>query len=92
METSEHEHAVESNAPAKDAWAHVLGLPCFLSVEVKIPAFTVGDLLGLAVNSVLSTQHRDGNHIPVRVNGQMIGFAEFDVFDDRLAVRLTELV
>lgn len=92
METSELEHAVETDVPAKDPWAQVMELPCHLSVEVKIPNFTVGDLLRLAVSSVLDTRHHDGSHVPVRVNGQMIGWAEFDVINDRLAVRLTELV
>jgi flagellar motor switch protein FliN/FliY len=92
METSAIEHTVEAEVPHKDAWAHVMELPCCLSVEVKVPHFTVGDLLRLAVSSLVDTRHHDGSHVPIRVNGQMIAWGEFDVIDDRLAVRLTELV
>ena len=92
MDASESEHIVETDAPPKDAWAQAMDLPCHLSVEVRVPDFTVGDLLKLAVNSILDTRYRDGSHVPIRVNGQMLGWAEFDVMDDRLAVRITELV
>ena len=68
------------------------GLPCRLSVEVPIPQFTVRKLLELAPGVILDTHYEEGSHVPVLVNGEMIGWGEFDVVDETLAVRLTELV
>jgi len=92
MESSELTPLVESALPSNDPWQAALDLPCRLSVELEVPRFTVGDLLALDLNSVMDTRRKDGSHVPVMVNGEMIGWAEFDVVDDRLAMRLTELV
>jgi len=40
----------------------------------------------------VDTQRREGAHVPVRVNSVMVAWAEFDVIDGRLAVRMTEMV
>jgi len=70
----------------------VLELPCQLYVALEVPRFTVRDLLSLSVNSLVDTRRREGAHVPVLVNGVMVGWAEFDVIDGRLAVRMTEMV
>ena len=61
-------------------------------MDLRIPHFTVRDLLDLAPGCVLDTLHEEGSHLPVVVNGQTIAWGEFDVVDDGLAVRLMELV
>jgi flagellar motor switch protein FliN/FliY len=61
-------------------------------VEVPIPSFTVRELLDLAPGAILDTYHEEGSHVPVLVNGEMIAWGEFDVVDEILAIRLTELV
>ncbi|HTS67399.1 MAG TPA: FliM/FliN family flagellar motor C-terminal domain-containing protein [Terriglobia bacterium] len=76
----------------REIWAEALELPCHLSVALEVPHYTVRDLLGLTVNSVVDTRRREGAHVPVLVNGVMVGWAEFDVIDGRLAVRMTEMV
>jgi flagellar motor switch/type III secretory pathway protein FliN len=73
------------------AWNHVKGLLCLLSVEVPIPQFTVRQLLELASGAILDTFYEEGSHVPVVVNGQMIAWGEFDVVNETLAIRLTEL-
>jgi len=40
----------------------------------------------------VDTRRREGAHVPVMVNTVMVGWAEFDVIDGRLAVRMTEMV
>jgi flagellar motor switch protein FliN/FliY len=70
----------------------VLELPCHLQVELAVPGFTIRDLLSLEVDSIVDTQRREGAHVPVKANGIMVAWAEFDVMEDRLAVRLTEIV
>jgi flagellar motor switch/type III secretory pathway protein FliN len=66
-------------------------LPCLLSIDVPIRSFTVRDLLRLEAGAILETDNADGADVPVIVNSQLIGWAEFEVVGQRLAVRLTEL-
>lgn len=66
-------------------------LPCVLTLEVPVAGFTIGDLLNLTVGSVVATRCEQTSDIPLRVNGQLIGWTEFEVLGNRLAVRITEL-
>jgi flagellar motor switch protein FliN/FliY len=83
---------VESVPSPREIWPEALELPCQLSAAIEVPHFTVRDLLTLSVNSLVDTQRREGAHVPVRVNSVMVAWAEFDVIDGRLAVRMTEMV
>jgi flagellar motor switch/type III secretory pathway protein FliN len=67
-------------------------LPCRVRVEAPIAAFTVADLLGLCPGSLVRSSQKAGSRASVQVNGQVIGWGDFDVVDDALAIRLTELV
>ena len=78
-------------APAADAWARVESLPCLLSVEIPLPGFTVSDLVHLECGRVIATRWTVGQDVPLRVNGELIAWSEFEVVQDHLAVRLTEL-
>jgi len=83
---------VESVPPPREMWQEALELPCRLYVGLEIPHFTIRDLLALNLNSLVDTRRREGAHVPVFVNGVMVGWAEFDVIDGRIAVRMTEMV
>ena len=83
---------VDSIPLPRELWPEVLDLPCQLTVALEVPHFAIRDLLSLSVNSLVSTQRREGAHVPVIVNGVMVGWAEFDVIDGRLAVRMTEMI
>jgi len=73
--------------PAKDfGW-----LPCQLSLEIPIAKFTVGDLLRLRKDSIVETICPSSGDIPLEVNGLLVGWTEFEVIENRLAVRITEL-
>jgi flagellar motor switch/type III secretory pathway protein FliN len=74
-----------------DRWKDAVFLPCVLSVEIQVPAFTVRKLFGLERDSILDTGWAQGTDVPVKINAQLIGWAEFEVLSDRLAVRMTEL-
>ena len=73
-------------------WRPVLGLPCELTVELPLPGVKIADFLKLRVGSVISTDWRLERDVPLRLNGTLIGWSEFDVVGNSLAVRLTELV
>ena len=53
--------------------------------------FTVGDLLTLTKGSIVETAYHQSSDLPLRVNGQLVGWTEFEVVGERLAVRLTDL-
>ena len=66
-------------------------LPCTLALDLPVVRFTVGDLLSLAVGSIVETAYHQSSDLPLRVNGQLVGWTEFEVVGERLAVRLTDL-
>ncbi|MGC9199468.1 MAG: FliM/FliN family flagellar motor switch protein [Acidobacteriaceae bacterium] len=66
-------------------------LPCTLSVDLPIVRFTIGDLLRLSQGSIVETACHQTSDVPVRVNNLLIGWTEFEVVGDRLAVRVTDL-
>lgn len=65
-------------------------LPCTLSLELPVVRFTVGDLLKLAEGSIVETATHHTSDVPLRVNRMLIGWTEFEVVGDRMAVRITE--
>lgn len=82
-----------SNSPglAKDPVEAYGWFPCRLSLEVPVSRFTVGDLLRLRVGSIVETSSHHTGDIPLRANGLLIGWTEFEVIGNRVAVRITEL-
>jgi len=66
-------------------------LPCTLALDLPVINFTVGDLLSLTRGSIVETSYHQSSDLPLRVNGQLVGWTEFEVVGDRLAVRLTDL-
>jgi flagellar motor switch/type III secretory pathway protein FliN len=83
--TPEHETASEN-----DGLAMMPLLPLTLTLEIPVVRFTVQDLLSLQIGSIAETACHQTNDIPLRVNGILVGWTEFDVVGDRLAVRITE--
>jgi flagellar motor switch/type III secretory pathway protein FliN len=75
---------------AHDSLDSMPWLPCTLSLELPVVRFTIGDLLTLTTGSVVATSCHQTSDVPLRVNGLLIGWTEFDVIEDRLAVRITE--
>jgi flagellar motor switch/type III secretory pathway protein FliN len=72
-------------------WQPVLALPCQITIDLELPGFKVADLLKLGPGSVLATTWPVRKDVPLRVNGTLIGWSEFEVVGEKLAVRLTEL-
>jgi flagellar motor switch/type III secretory pathway protein FliN len=72
-------------------WQPVLGLACQLTVDLPLPGFKVSDLLRLQTGMVVGTSWPVGHDVPLLVNGTLIGWSEFEVVGNHLAVRLTEL-
>jgi len=81
-----------TEAEAPKAGAEKFGwLPCQLSLEVPVVRFTIGDLLRLNKGTIVETACLSTSDIPLRANGLLIAWTEFEVIGNRLAVRITEL-
>ena len=82
--------ALGAGESEQERWGPVLDLPCELTVDLRLPGFTIADLLKLRPGSVLDARWRLGREVPVRLNGTLIGWCEFEMVNQNLAVRLTE--
>ena len=83
--------AVKADAAAEARWKPVLDLPCDLQVDLALPGFNIADFLKLRPGSVIDAGWDVNRDVPLRLNGTLIGWIEFEVMGDNLAVRLTEL-
>ncbi len=77
--------------PAQDAAERFGWLPCCASLEIPICNFTLGDLLRLKKDTVLTTAIRSTEDLPLRVNHRLVAWIQFEMIGDRLAARITEL-
>jgi flagellar motor switch/type III secretory pathway protein FliN len=82
---------VREKSSERDPGEPLPWLPCTLALEIPVIKFTVGALLNLAKGSIVETAYHQSSDLPLSVNGQLVGWTEFEVVGDRLAVRLTEL-
>lgn len=87
----ENERVREPERNDDARWKPVLGLPCEMIVDLPLPGVKISDLLKLRVGSVINAHWRLGRDVPMQLNGLLIGWSEFEVVGNNLAVRLTEL-
>lgn len=83
--------ALEAEDDEGEGWEAVLGLPCELTVDLPLPGFKITDFLQLRAGSVIDAMWRLDHDVPLRLNGTLIGWVEFEAVANHLAVRLTEL-
>ncbi len=81
----------ESKSEAEVRWKLVEEFECELTVDLPMPDFKIGDLLKLRPGSVIGARLRVGQDVPLRLNGALVGWIEFELVGEHLAVRLTEL-
>jgi len=79
-------------SPPTASWRQFGWLPCTLSLRLPVAHFTVRGLLRLRLGSILATDWSRGAEIPLKANGQLIGWAEFEPVGDHIGARITELV
>lgn len=82
--------AAETSATHSDLLDTIPWLPCTLTLELPVVRFTIGDLLSLQKGSIVETACHHTSDVPLRVNQMLIGWTEFELVGDRLAVRITE--
>jgi flagellar motor switch/type III secretory pathway protein FliN len=66
-------------------------LPCTLALDVPVTHFTVRDLLQIRAGSIVETDCHQSSDIPMRVNGLLMAWTEFELIGERLAARITDL-
>lgn len=71
--------------------ARVLPLPVTLAVAVPVRNFRVRNLLAMRAGTVLETQWGHGEDIPLASGDVPLAWAEFEVVDTQLGVRVTRL-
>jgi len=75
-----------------DRFGSFLHIGAAVSVETAVVGLTVRDLFRLDRGSIVTTSQPSGANVPVHIAGSLVAWGEFQVFGDKLAVRLAELV
>jgi flagellar motor switch protein FliN/FliY len=72
-------------------WPLLSQLPLKLDVSVPMPGFKVRDLLALRSGGVVSSVWKVSEDVPVKIGDVEFGWGEFEVVEQRMALRLTRL-
>jgi flagellar motor switch/type III secretory pathway protein FliN len=83
--------ALADTPPQTAVWGGVLALPTAVLVAVPVPSFRVRDLLALKAGSILSSAWRSEREIPLLADDVQFAWAEFEVTEEKLGVRVTRL-
>jgi flagellar motor switch/type III secretory pathway protein FliN len=75
-----------------DPFAAFQHIPTAVTVEIAVVGLTVRDLFRLEIGSIVTTAQPSGANVPVHAARALVAWGEFQVFSDKLAVRLAELV
>jgi flagellar motor switch protein FliN/FliY len=67
-------------------------LPISLDVAVPFPGFRVRDLITLEPGQVIETEWASGEDMPLSAGRVQLVWTEFEVVDQRIAVRVTRMV
>lgn len=70
----------------------VARLPVEIDVAVPVRGFRVRNLLNLTAGTVVASRWMNGDDLPLGTRGAQLAWTEFEVIDQRLAVRITRLV
>ncbi len=73
------------------AWPMLSELMMTVESVVTVREFKVRDLLRLEVGQVIESTCADTDDVTVKVGQVQVGWSEFEVVEQRLAVRLTRL-
>lgn len=78
-------------ATASDPWAGFLHVSTIVAVDAAIVGLTVRELFRLERGSIVATAQPVESNVPLRAGGSLIGWGEFQVVGEKLAVRVAEL-
>lgn len=95
--TEEAESAAEVESSAQEAaeppdLGLIMDVPLRLSVEVGSTRMPVRDVLALSKGSIVELDRSSGEPADIYVNDRLIARGEIAQKDDRVAIRVTELI
>jgi flagellar motor switch protein FliN/FliY len=72
-------------------WPLLSRLPMRLTAGIPLARFKVRDLLALKQGQLLSSAWTSTDDVPLRIGSVQLSWSEFEVVEQRMAVRLTRL-
>lgn len=72
-------------------WKTLSRLPMRVAVGVPLPRFKVRDLLALSSGQLVLSAWASTTDVPLSVGCAQLSWAEFEVVEQRMAVRMTRL-
>lgn len=66
-------------------------IPVEVDVSIPVRRFRVRNLLALATGNVIESHWVEGDDMPLGTRGAQLAWAEFEVIDQKLGVRITRL-
>lgn len=73
------------------AWEMLSQINMTMRAEVLLVQFRVRDLLALAAGQVFETASPETEDVPIRIGNVQLGWGEFEVIEQRMALRVTRL-
>ena len=70
-------------------WTLLSRIPMRLTATIPLPGFKVRDLLKLGAGSMVKSDWLSSDDIPLKVGAVQLSWSEFEVVEQRMAIRLT---
>lgn len=80
-----------ANLEDHPAWLTLSQLPVTMTAQIALSRFKVRNLLGLTPGQVFESVSPDTEDVPLWSGGVQLGWTEFEVVDQKIALRLTRL-
>ncbi|WP_348268698.1 FliM/FliN family flagellar motor C-terminal domain-containing protein [Edaphobacter paludis] len=74
------------------SWPILSQLAVTMTVEIPLSRFKVQDLLGLKEGQIFQSASPDTEDVPLKIGDVQLGWTEFEVVEQKIALRLTRLV
>ena len=72
-------------------WPLLGRIPMRLAAAIPLPGFKVRDLLDLRTGSVGKSEWLSTDDVPLKIGAVQLSWSEFEVVEQRMAIRLTRL-
>ncbi len=72
-------------------WLLLSRLPLRLTAAIPLPGFRVKDLVGLKPGQIVASTWTSSDDVPLKIGAVQLSWSEFEVVEQRMAVRLTRL-
>jgi hypothetical protein len=76
---------------AHPAWPMIARMPAMLAVSIPLSRFKVKDLLNLACGNTIESVWLETEDVPLKTGALQLGWGEFEVVEQNMALRLTRL-